>query len=291
MTVALSIRTLAGLLVLTAFIGCSSDSGPDDYIAKVGSSYLTMADIERSLENQTAFLDSADAVSQIVERWITNELLYQEALSQNLRKDPEVRRLLEDNERSVLISALVNQMTTEDLEGGPSEHAIRTYYEQNRDQLAIREPFVQIRHLAFSSPDSAAIFRRSVAAMGTGALGKAQFARLAAIYGEDGPNPETYYPQSQLFSAIPGLVEAISELSPGQTLPVVNDGSRYHIFQLLRRMETGSVPAMELIVDDLRAKVSIQLRKQLYGRQVQQLRTRALAQDELEVKLTRETSN
>lgn len=56
-------------------------------------------------------------------------------------------------------------------------------------------------------------------------------------------------------------------------------------------METGSVPAMELIVDDLRAKVSIQLRKQLYGRQVQQLRTRALAQDELEVKLTRETSN
>ena len=291
MTEAPFIRNLVFALIFSGALGCSSDDGPEDFVAKVGSSYLTSAEIQRSLENQTAFLDSADAVSQIVERWVTNELLYQEALSQGLRGDPEVQRLLVDNERSVLISALVNKMTTEDLEGGPDDDAIRTYYKQNRDQLALREPYVQIRHLVFTSPDSAAIFRRSVAAMGTGALGKAQFARLAAIYGMDGLNPDTYYPQSQLFSAIPGLVEAISKLSPGQTLPVVTDGGRYHIFQLIRRLESGSVPAMELIIDDLRAKVSIQLRKQLYGRQVEQLRTRALARNELEVKLTRDASN
>jgi len=56
------------------------------------------------------------------------------------------------------------------------------------------------------------------------------------------------------------------------------------VIQLVRRLDTGSVPAMELIIDDLRAKVSIQLRKQLYARQVQQLRTRAQARNELEIK-------
>ena len=211
-------------------------------------------------------------------------MLYQEALNQGLSSDPDVQRLLADNERSVLISALVNKMTTEDLDGGPADDAVRTYYEQNRDQLALREPYVQIRHLAFTSPDSAAIFRKSVSEMGLGDLGKAQFSRLAAVYGIDGPNPDTYYPQSQLFSTIPGLVEAVSALKPGQTLPVVNDSGRYHVIQLIRRLEIGTVPAMELIIDDLRAKVSIQLRKQLYARQVQQLRTRALSRDELEFK-------
>jgi hypothetical protein len=280
----LVIRFAALSAIMTLSIGCSSKPKLGDYVARVGTSILTKAEIERSLINQTAFLDSTDAVSQIVERWVTNELLYQEALNQGLKTNPDVQRLLADNERSVLISTLVNKMTTEDLEGGPGDDAIRTYYEQNRDQLALREPYIQIRHLVFSSPDSAAIFRKAVSEMGTDALGKANFARLAATYGRDGPNPETYYPQSQLFSAIPGLLKAFSELSPGQTLPVVNDSGRYHVFQLIRRLETGVVPAMELIIEDLRAKVSIQLRKQLYGRQVQQLRTRAMARDELEVK-------
>ena len=231
-----------------------------------------------------AFSDSAGVASQLVERWIANELLYQEALNQGMRSEPEVQRLLADNERSVLISAFVNKLTDEDLKDGPSDDAIRTYYEQNRDQLALREPYVQVRHLVFSAADSAAIFRRSVANLGFGDLGKAQFARLAARYGMDGPDPDTYYPQSQLFSSIPGLVEAIGDLRPGQTLPVVNESGRYHVIQLVRRLDTGSVPAMELIIDDLRAKVSIQLRKQLYARQVQQLRTRAQARNELEIK-------
>ena len=265
-------------------IGCGKESYPTDFVARVGSSVLTQEDVQRSLQDQTAFVDSADAASQIIERWVTNELLFQEALSQGLKSDAQVQRLLADNERSVLISALVNKMTTEDLEGGPDDDAIRTYYEQNRDQLALREPYVQVRHLAFSSPDSAAIFRKSVSEMGLGDLGRAQFSRLASVYGADGPNPDTYYPQSQLFSTIPGLVEAVSTMRPGETLGVVNDTGRYHVIQLVRRLEIGTVPAMELIIDDLRAKVSIQLRKQLYARQVQQLRTRAQSRDELEIK-------
>lgn len=263
--------------------GCASkDHG--EFVARVGNQVLTQEDINRSLANQMAFSDSAGVASQLIERWIANELLYQEALSQGLKNEPEVQRLLADNERSVLISAFVNKLTDEDLRDGPSEDAIRTYYEQNRDQLALREPYVQIRHLVFSSPDSAAIFRRSVADMGLGDLGKAQFARLAARYGMDGPDPDTFYPQSQLFSSIPGLVEAVGDLRPGQTLPVINETGRYHVIQLVRRLEAGTVPAMELIIDDLRAKVSIQLRKQLYARQVQQLRTRAQARNELEIK-------
>ena len=274
---------ILSLCALLLFSACASkDHG--DFVARVGNSILTQEDINRSIATQMAFSDSAGVASQLVERWIANELLYQEALNQGMRSEPEVQRLLADNERSVLISAFVNKLTDEDLKDGPSDDAIRTYYEQNRDQLALREPYVQVRHLVFSVADSAAIFRRSVANLGFGDLGKAQFARLAARYGMDGPDPDTYYPQSQLFSSIPGLVEAIGDLRPGQTLPVVNESGRYHVIQLVRRLDTGSVPAMELIIDDLRAKVSIQLRKQLYARQVQQLRTRAQARNELEIK-------
>ena len=62
-------------------------------------------------------LDSADAAAQIVEQWVTNQLLFQEATSRGLRGDPEVQRLLADNERSVLVNALMQRLVDAALVG------------------------------------------------------------------------------------------------------------------------------------------------------------------------------
>lgn len=281
------VTAIAFFVYVTLFVvvsGCNDHESNVRFVARVGSALLTEEDIALSLTNQAAFLDSSDAVSQIVEQWITNELLYQEALERGLISDPEVERLLKDNERSVLISTLVDRMTTADIGSGPDDDAIRTYYEKNREKLALREPYVQIRHLVLSSPDSAEVLWKLVSEMATDALGTAQFKALALNYSREGPLPDAYYPQSQLFAGMPGVVEAISRLSPGETLPVIPHAGRYHIVQLIDKIDAGSIPAMEMIINNLRDRVTIQMRKQLYARQVQRLRTRSLARDELEIK-------
>ena len=223
-------------------------------------------------------LDSSDAISQIVEQWVTNQLLYQEARDRGLRSDADVQRLLADNERSVMVDALVSRMLDEEMGDGPDDAAIQTYYEQHRDQLALREPFVRVIHLVFEDADSAAAARRQ-------------------LVSSSPPDPEalsgmsdrqldmaSFYPQQQLFAAIPGLGEAVASLRIGQVTPVLERDGAYHIVQLTDRLEEGTVPALDMIRDEISHRVTIQMRKQLYARQVQRLRTRAMAREELEIR-------
>lgn len=270
--------------VLLTLPGCTKQIEGEDYVARVGNEILTLAEINRLLENTSAFLDSSDAVSQIVEQWITNELLFQEAVSRGLKGDPSVQRLLADNERSVLINALVNRMAATEMGAGPGDSSIRSYYDQNRDQLALREPFVRVRHLVFVDPDSADSVRTILQSLAGEPEETPVLLDLNSRYSSGGPELNSYYPQSQLFARIPGLTEAVNSIEPGEVLPLFAHEDAFHLIQLIDRVPAGTVPSLDMIADELRDRVAIKMRKQLFARQVQRLRTRALSRDDLEIR-------
>ena len=139
---------------------CGAEEPVTDYVARVGDRYLTRQELSAALESHPFLQDSTEAQQQIIEQWINNELLYQEARRRRLRNDPEVQRLLEENERSVLISAYVNRLFEEE-DVAPSPEALQAYFEQHRDQLRLREPFVRIRYLSNPNPDSALAARKA----------------------------------------------------------------------------------------------------------------------------------
>ena len=270
---------IAGILLcLTTWIGCSPPPEPEPFVARVGNAKLTEAEIADLLKDRSAFLDSADAVSQIVEQWVTNELLYQEALARGLRGDPDVRTLLSDNERSVLIDALVTRFLATEIGEGPDEAAIQTYYEQHRDQLALREPYVRIRHRVFTNPDSAEFARQALTAvplLDSGATGQVN---------TSGIQDDVFYPEAHVFAASPGLNTLLRDLKPGDVRLVTTPDSSYHVVQLLDRLPSGTVPDREMVRETIRERLTIEMRKQLYARQVERLRTRALAREELVVR-------
>lgn len=274
-----SIFITAIVVVALGTTSCADPPPAPDYVARVGQAVLTMDEINRLLENQSTFLDSADAVSQIVEQWVTNELLFQEARDRGLRGDPDVQRLLADNERSVLINAFVNRAVAEELGNGPDESALQTYYEQHRDQLALREPFVKVRHIIFDNADSAEAARGMLQRSGLDPL-----PRPMGRNANQGLDEKAFYPQRQLFAAIPGLNQAVDDLNVGEVMPVFVHETAFHLVQLVDRLPEGTVPSINLIRDDIRDRVAIQMRKQLYARQVQRLRTRAMAREELEIR-------
>jgi hypothetical protein len=270
---------LAAILVcLSTGTGCSPPPEPEPFVARVGNAKLTEAEIADLLQDRSAFLDSADAVSQIVEQWVTNELLYQEALSRGLRGDPDVRTLLSDNERSVLIDALVTRFLDTEIGEGPDEAAIQTYYEQHRDQLVLREPYVRIRHRVFTNPDSAEFAQQALNGLPLPDSGATD------QWNTSGIQDDVFYPEAHVFAASPGLNMLLRDLSPGDVRLVSTPDSSYHVVQLLDRMTSGTVPDREMVRETIRERLTIEMRKQLYARQVERLRTRALAREELVVK-------
>ena len=279
---------LARIFVL-AFVlaGCGPESSEVDYVARLGDRYLTREDLDSALESLTVLQDSAEAAEQIMEQWITDELLFREAVRRGLRNQEGVQSLLLENERSVLVSALLTELYKEE-DSTPDDQDLLTYYEQNKDQLKLTEPFVKIRYLVTESADSAMSAVELMEGIESSPNPDSAWKAVANRFTEDPDGTTTlsasFYPETRLLSSIPGLNTAVQRLAPGQILSPFELDSRYHIVQLVERIPVGTTPEVALLEDQLRARIAIENRKQLYARQVQRLRNEALAREELDIK-------
>ena len=115
---------------------------------------LTKEDLGPIFEVFTIGQDSSEALEQVAEEWVKNELIAQEAIRRGLRNDAEVRQLLEENERSVLVSTFVSRLFQEETLD-PTEEEIEAYYAQNVEQLALREDYIRVRYLQNDDADEA----------------------------------------------------------------------------------------------------------------------------------------
>lgn len=240
-------------------------------------------------------LDSLHAARGIIDRWITDELLAREARRRQLQEDPEVRRRIAANERSILISSLIDRLY--DAAELPTDSEIEAYFDRNVDNLQLREPFLRVRYLTASDStiafealevlDSIRVLVETDSLPGTPGADSLWTVTISRV----GENPQastvlssSYYPAGRLFRNVPYLQNAAAGLEPGQSTVILSDDSLFHVIQLVDRVEAGTTPRLEWIAEEIRNRLLIERRKQIYADQVQRLRNRALAEGFLEVR-------
>jgi len=275
------------VLLIATLIGCEDAEEDPAYVARVKDQHLTQADVDEALGSMPARLDTADARRQIVEQWVTNALLFEEASRRGLRSDREVQRLLDESERSVMVSALLSRIyDEEDVE--PTDQEVQIYFERNMDLFRIREPFVRVRHLTAASADSASNARREMQGLADAPNADSLWPGVVERYGIDTDAAldlaSSHIPQSRLFTTHRELHEALSALRDGEVSAVIQTDGRYHVLQLVERVPIGAVPELSWVESDLRRRLIIQSRKQIYTRHVQRLRNEALAREDLVVR-------
>ena len=279
--------SLLVVCILFLSLACSNEVVQDDFVARVGDRYLTAEELGDALRNTIVPADSADNRRQIIERWIDNELLYQEALRRNLDTDEEVLRLLEENKRSILTSAVIEALY-EELITNPSYDEIRTYYDQNREQLVVREPFIQVRYIESTTEQNARSAMMTLRTLNRVANPDSVWAQTVQQFSksptEDLQLALTYVPERQLFLTEPTQRALLRTLGPGQTSSIQTIDNGFFVLQVVDRVPTGATPELEWIEDELRQRLIIQSRKLMYARQVQRLRTESLAREQLEIR-------
>lgn len=269
-----------------AIAGCNQSRPEEPYVARVGTDYLYESDLEAAFKDLPA-ADSSSARSQFVDRWISSALLAREARRRGIDTDVEVQRLLRDNERSILASSLVEQVFDETL-GAAQESAIKSYYEENRDRLRIREPYVRIRYLATGDRTRAEEARRLLQRALRGGGVDSLWAQIVSDNADDPAGSlyltSTYFPQSRLFASSPKVKDRLLQLGDGQLASIIEDSDQYHVIQLVDRVPSGTVPELEWIRDDLARQREQQTQKETYARLVQRLRAEANAQNQVEIR-------
>lgn len=278
-------RVLGAILLAALLSGCETEDPPANYVARVDNHYLTQDQLNDMLKGLGPVPDSTEAREQVIEQWVEQTLLYREAQRLNLSEDPDIEQRLKERRRNTLVSALQNRIH-EEMDQEPSDEEIRTYFERHQDQLTIREPYVRIRHLATASEDTAQIVREElVANRGTDA--DSLWARLTRQYASSPSRAhalsERFYPEGRLFDQLPYLRDELSALREGEVTPVTRDNNQYHVLQLVRRIPEGTEPELQWMEDEIRRRLRIRNRKQMYAREVQRLRTRARADDLIEI--------
>ncbi|MHC4721660.1 MAG: hypothetical protein ACYS6I_03010 [Planctomycetota bacterium] len=125
-------------------------------VAEIGPEKITEADldaiIESNIENQlspmAAFMTTeqlseqkkkllqqfgtSQAKSQFLQTWLAQEILYRQALKDDLGDDVQVKKLLDDLARSVLSQEMMSRELAANIH--VTENDLQTYYEANKDK-------------------------------------------------------------------------------------------------------------------------------------------------------------
>jgi parvulin-like peptidyl-prolyl isomerase len=133
--------------LLFAFLACAKkDDQKGAYLATVGNSKITQADLEREIKSLPEF------AQKLFEELIKKELLYQEALKKGLDKNPDFQKKVEDFRKLTLIGQLLEKEI--EAKSKVTDQDVKDYYEKHKDELTSVSQ-IRASHILVKTEDEA----------------------------------------------------------------------------------------------------------------------------------------
>ncbi len=132
------------IICLIGIWGCERPQ-KTSVVAQVGNRYLTIEALEKRIPAPFANTISPKEKQRLVENWIEEELLHQEALRQKLDRDSELSDRIDHAVRQLLANELMTRTYARDAE--ISEDEILAYYEEHRADFERNQLELRVRHL------------------------------------------------------------------------------------------------------------------------------------------------
>jgi peptidyl-prolyl cis-trans isomerase C len=249
-----------GLLILltvvaaAAFLaGCNNQksgaaTGPKlagPVLASVNGDKLTAEELD-SLSPQ-GFTLTRDNLPKILDKWVSNTLMYQEAMRRGIDKEPQVQAHLKRLERDYLVNEVLDRMTSS-LKVAPDQ--LMQYFNQHKEEFSYE---VKITRIVMADSVLAA---KTVAELRAGA----DFAKLAKERSQDvlleAGQESRYFARNigdPRMGGDPAMVEAIFSLSPGQVSDVVPSQEGYQIIKLVDKKKVKADATIADVKEEIEA--------------------------------------
>mgnify|MGYP001987330007 CR=1 FL=1 len=219
-------------LIAINLVGCALKK-PNNWVAKVNSTYITENDINNSLKQypEETQKQLQSNKSMIISQLVNQELLFQEAKKEGIENQEEyisqIKQLeeqLENAKRQLLTNFLINQKILTNI--SVDENEIKTFYNENKTQFNAYEQR-KARHILVKTEQEALnIYNK--------AINKKDFSKLAKKYSID-PTSENggdlgWFKKGQL---VPEFEKSVFNLPrKGSISKVVQTTFGYHIIKL-----------------------------------------------------------
>jgi hypothetical protein len=249
--------------------GCQRNTG-GTYVAKVGNSTLTKADIDRvRAQSRDSILDA----HRYIDEWVITELLFQEAERRGIANDEEVRREAEQARRHFAVAALLQREIYDDTTGA-GDDAIQAYYDQHKAGFTLREDVVDMSYAGFSERDSANAFRTQL-------LRGMPWDQAVAHYRDDSTGHSVLFQSAtrQYFTRgrtyPPELWKLATTIPRGDVSFVMKVDKAFYVLVTNAVMRQGTVPDLDYVRNDVRDRLLIEHRREEYEKLIADLRSRS----------------
>lgn len=242
------------MILATAFLaGCpnnqkSAPALPGPVLASVDGDKLTAPELD-SLSPE-GFEVTRENLGQILDKWVSNTLMYQEAVRRGLAKEPQIEARLKRLERDYLVNELLDRLTT-DVKVG--QDAAMQYFNQHRDEFNYE---VKIARIVMADSMMA---EQTLAELRAGA----DFMKIARERSEDlalEPGQESRYFARNIgdprMGGDPAMAEAIFALAPGQVSDVVSSQEGYQLIKLVDKKKVKADVSFAMARDEIEAILS-----------------------------------
>jgi len=228
------------LIIVLFVFSCSKNLEEEvDIYARVGSTVLTKKDV---LNIKKEGLVDQTLIKNTIESWVEKTILYEEAINNGLDKDLFLLKKRDLFYKDLLISSFLEIKTKKDLNVTKKE--ISNYYKKNKFSFKRNHNECLIKHFVLPTKKEANKIKNYLR---SNKKGKA----LELLIKNNKPETKTIKE---------GLINQeklgfVFNSSVGDIVGPKKLDSSYHIFQILRKYEKGTVPGLELIYDEVYQRV------------------------------------
>lgn len=247
--------------MIAYFVSCT-EKKEEEYIAKVGDSYLTEAEVDYVLSSD---VDSSKFREEYIRQWIEDELLYLAAKKEGILSSKDYKSLTEQSSKMTANSLLVKNIM-KGIKIKDDSSSVRKYFVDNPDEFKLTQPAILYNYASFKKYSDAEEFKTSLLQNNwddaidkilhsTGFIDSGKKIFLYVVK----DSPDIY---SKIYKTL--VQNQISEVM--ETF----DG-RYIVSQLLEKYDKNEVPDLSVIYDLVKERYIAQQRELAYKSYIKQL--------------------
>ncbi len=262
------------IFIFTIFAaGCTQKQSTENIVARVNNQTLTLTMVRENSNGVDQL--TQDDIRQIANRWITNELLYQEAQQRGYDAAEHIQRKISEAKKQLCISELLENEVYSLAENSVRSGEIVSYFQTHIGEFILHENLIRLSVIIFQSIEMANQFREA-------ALGEQGWNSSVSLFRQNSSNPVISFRDSVLFTQSslypPELWKVANALGMFEVSFPVKTSVGFVVMRSLGKFKSGAPSPLQYVESEIRTRLAMELRQQRYQQFIQTLRNKYTVQ-------------
>jgi len=148
-------------LVFIIFSCNKNEQESNKVIVRIRNEKLTLDMLREMIPVENPGQLTYEQIQNYIQRWMDQELMYQEAIKQGIRKDnEELKKILKNAEKTYIVDTLLDSLLSREV--NISEQEMLEYYEENKDNFVNEKLEIRALHILVEDLSTGRDVRRRI---------------------------------------------------------------------------------------------------------------------------------